>query len=210
MPILTTFNIDDTCFYCGCQAFYISYNSKKMRCVKTITQCPGFVKKAEESRQQRISIDDRRKHMKEMSKRGNSTLKRLHEDANWRRQKGHNISKSKSIIPVEQRSVWEAYENIVDRITRDSWIYHNDKINPLGLPRGTEYELDHKYSKHQGFLTNVPPEIIGHYSNLEMITRHSNRKKYNKCSITLEELYYNYGEYSTIPSDSPSSDTVIS
>lgn len=210
MPILTTFNIDDTCFYCGCQAFYISYNSKKMRCVEKITQCPGFVKKAEESRQQRISIDDRRKHMKEMSKRGNSTLKKLHEDPNWRRQKGYNISKSKSTIPVEQRSLWEAYENIVDRITRDNWIYHNNKINPLGLPRGTEYELDHKYSKCQGFLTNVPPEIIGHYSNLEMIPRHSNRKKYNKCSITLEELYHNYGEYSTIPSDSPSSETVTS
>jgi hypothetical protein len=188
MPILTTTNVNYTCFLCGSQAFYISVNSKQMRCVEKITQCPGHAKKAEATRQARMSKADRIKHMKTMSDRGNASLKELHTDANWRRQKGHNISKAKSTIPIEQRPLWEAYENIVDRITRDSWIYHNDKINPLGLPRGTEYELDHKYSKHQGFLNDVPPELIGHYSNLQMISRHSNRTKYNKCSIILEEL----------------------
>jgi hypothetical protein len=85
--------------------------------------------------------------------------------------------------------LWEAYENKVDRITRDSWIYHQSIINPLDLPRGNEYELDHKFSKHQGFINNIPPEIIGHHTNLQLIPRHSNRKKYNKCSITLEELF---------------------
>ena len=124
-----------------------------------------------------------------MSDKGNKRLAKLHTDEQWRRTKGNNVSKSKSTIPTDQQTNWIIYEGVVDRITRESWVYHNSKINPDNLPRGREYELDHKYSKHQGFLNNVPPEVIGHYSNLQMIPRHSNRKKYNKCSVTIDELY---------------------
>lgn len=189
MPKLTTITPDNTCFLCGSQAHYISFNSKQMRCVEKITQCTGFAKKAEASRQKNMSKEDRRAHMKLMSERGNKQLVDLHTNEQWRRNKGNNISKAKTTIPTDQKSDWIIYEGIVDRITRESWLYHNSKINPDNLPRGREYELDHKYSKHQGFLNNVPPEVIGHYSNLQMIPRHSNRKKYNKCSITLNELY---------------------
>ncbi len=188
MPKLNTTDNKYTCFMCGSQAFFISVNSKQTRCVDKITQCPGFVKKAEESKQARTSKKDRIKHMKIMSENGNARLKDLHANEDWRRQKGKNISHAKSTIPVDQRPLWEAYENIVDRITRESWIYHHDKINPLNLVRGKEFELDHKFSKNQGFLNNIDPKIIGHYTNLELIPRHSNRKKYNKCSITLTEL----------------------
>jgi hypothetical protein len=189
MPKLTTVDINNTCCLCGSQAYYISYNSKKLRCVEKITQCPGFVKKAEATRQQNITKEQRRAHMKQMSTRGNATLKKLHINEEWRRQKGQNISKAKSVIPAEQKPLWEAYENRVDRITRDSWVYHQTIINPMGLLRGKEYELDHKFSKHRGFLNNIPPEVIGHHTNLQLIPRYSNRKKYNKCSITLEELF---------------------
>ena len=189
MPKLTTITPDNTCFLCGSQAHYISFNSKQMRCVEKITQCTGFAKKAEASRQKNMSKEERRAHMKLMSERGNKRLVDLHSNEQWRRNKGNNISKAKTTIPTDRKSDWIIYEGIVDRITRESWLYHNSKINPDNLPRGREYELDHKYSKHQGFLNNVPPEVIGHYSNLQMIPRHSNRKKYNKCSITLNELY---------------------
>ena len=189
MPKLTTITPNNTCFLCGSQAHYISFNSKQMRCVEKITQCPGHAKKAEESRQKNMTKEERQAHMKKMSLRGNKKLAELHTDEKWRRTKGNNVSKAKTTIPVEQQSNWIIYEGIVDRITRESWMYHNSKINPENLPRGREYELDHKYSKHQGFLNNIPPEVIGHYSNLQMIPRHSNRKKYNKCSITIEQLY---------------------
>ena len=189
MPKLNNPTPNDTCFLCGCQAHWISFNSKQMRCVEKITQCTGFVKKAEASRQQNMTKEERRAHMKQMSLRGNKRLAELHTDEQWRRTKGDNVSKAKTTIPTEQQSDWIIYEGVVDRITRESWLYHNSKINPDNLLRGREYELDHKYSKHQGFLNNVPPEVIGHYSNLQMIPRHSNRKKYNKCSITIDQLY---------------------
>ena len=189
MPKLTNPNSNDTCFLCKKQAHWISFNSKKLRCVEKITQCSGFVKKAESTRQKNMTKEQRRAHMKQMSDKGNKRLAELHTDEQWRRTKGNNVSKSKSTIPTDQQTNWIIYEGVVDRITRESWVYHNSKINPDNLPRGREYELDHKYSKHQGFLNNVPPEVIGHYSNLQMIPRHSNRKKYNKCSVTIDELY---------------------
>lgn len=146
--------------------------------------------------------------MKIMSLNGNAKLKKLHEDSEWRKQKGNNISKSKSTIPEENLTLWKLYENKVDRITRDNWTYYSNIINPNNLPRGKEYELDHKFSKHAGFLSNVPPEVIGHYSNLELVPRYQNRRKHNKCSITIDKLYS--GINSIIPSDSPSSDTITS
>ena len=160
-----------------------------MRCVEKITQCPGFVKKAEASRQANTTPEQRRAHMKQMSINGNKKLAELHTNEEWRRKKGSNVSKAKTTIPENLKDAWATYEGIVDRITRESWIYHQNKINPNNLVRGNQYELDHMYSKHQGFLNNIPPEVIGHYANLKLITRHSNRKKYNKSSITLEELY---------------------
>lgn len=237
MPKLTTVNANNTCFLCGSQAFYISYNSKKMRCVEKITQCPGFVKKAEASRQNNMTAEERRSHMKKMSDRGNATLKELHTNSDWVAEKGSKISKavksrgghsginnpmySKShsidtkqklseraiernpacyanatktkiargiAIPKEQKTDWELYREQVLNHTYKSWQHHQDKINPLGLERGSEYELDHKFSITEGFKQGVNPAVIGHFSNLELIPKSVNRSKRIRCSITLEEL----------------------
>lgn len=237
MPKLTTDSVNYTCYLCGCQAHYISYNSKKMRCVEKITQCPGFIKKAEESRQRNMSKEQRRTHMKKMSNKGNAILKELHADQTWLTNKSNSISeavqrrgghagennpmfgKSHSLetkqilsnrannrnsdcylnatktkiarglaIPKEQKTKWELYREQVLAYTYKSWKHYQHKINPLGLVRGSEYELDHKFSITEGFKQNVDPEIIGHYSNLELLPKADNRSKRINCSITLEEL----------------------
>lgn len=241
MPKLTTVNANDTCFLCESQAFYISYNSKKMRCVEKITQCPGFIKKAEASRQQNMTAEDRRDHMKTMSQKGNAILKELHNNSDWVAKKGSNISeaiedrgghsginnpmygKSHSIdtkqklsnkasnrnpicyieatetkisrgiaIPKEQKSDWELYREQVLNCTYRSWRQYRDQINPLGLERGSEYELDHKFSITEGFKQGVDSAIIGHFANLELIPKSVNRSKRIRCSITLEELITAY------------------
>jgi hypothetical protein len=237
MPKLTTTNVNNTCYLCNCQAHYISYNSKKMRCVEKITQCPGFVKKAEASRQKNMSKEQRCAHMKKMSERGNTVLRELHTDQDWLATKRHNISKAvhkrgghagqsnpmfgknhsaetKKIlserannrnpecyldatetkiarglaIPKEQKTEWELYREQVLNYTYKSWKHHQNKINPLGLERGGKFELDHKFSITEGFKQNVDPQVIGHYSNLELLPKDDNRSKRIKCSITLEEL----------------------
>lgn len=241
MPKLNVVDTYNTCYLCGSQAFFISFNSKKMRCVEKITQCPGFVKKAEESRQKNMTTEERRAHMKRMSERGNAALKELHTDSEWVAKKGSRISeavksrgghsginnpmysKSHSIdtkqklskrankrdpvcyakatetkisrgiaIPKEQKTDWELYREQVLNHTYRSWQHHQNKINPFGLERGREYELDHKFSVTEGFKQGIDPAIIGHFSNLELIPKSVNRSKRIKCSITLGELIKGY------------------
>ena len=51
------------------------------------------------------------------------------------------------------------------------------------------HHIDHMYSISQGFLNNVPPKTIGHFSNLQMLPAVKNITKGSSCSITLEDLY---------------------
>lgn len=91
-------------------------------------------------------------------------------------------------IPKDQKEPFVLYKELVTKFTLRSWKKHQSIINPDGLSRGQEYELDHMYSITQGFIDNVPPEIIGNQHNLRLIPKFDNRSKRVKCSITLEEL----------------------
>ena len=238
MPKLFNPTPNDTCFYCGCQAYWISVNTKKMRCEERSQRCPAIVKKAQASRDANTTPEERAAHMKKMSEQGNAELKKLHSDPEWLANKSKKISeavekrgghggsnnpmfgrthkqstkrkqavkaqnrdpkcyeqatetkiKNGIAVPKHLKTDFELYEEKVDNITYTSWRWHQNKINPTNLPRGTDYELDHKFSKTAGFINNVPPEVIGHYANLELIPKNENRSKRTKCSITLRKLY---------------------
>lgn len=47
---------------------------------------------------------------------------------------------------------------------------------------------DHKFSVNEGFKQNVDPEIIRHPANCQLLRHNDNVSKFDKCSITLEEL----------------------
>lgn len=84
------------------------------------------------------------------------------------------------------------YKKIV--VNRSNTIYRNNKkiINPTDLEKGIKkYHLDHKYSIKQGFLNNIPIEIITHPCNLYMMWWKDNIKKQDRCDITLNELLNN-------------------
>jgi hypothetical protein len=91
-------------------------------------------------------------------------------------------------IPKDQKTEWEVYREKVHNHTRTSWQGYQVIINPLNLKRGSEYELDHKFSVTEGFKQGVSPSTIGHYANLELIPKDANRSKRINCSVTLEEL----------------------
>jgi len=52
--------------------------------------------------------------------------------------------------------------------------------------------LDHRFSKLNGYLNNVPPEIIGYWYNLEYLLASDNMSKNSDNSITLENLVDEY------------------
>lgn len=81
------------------------------------------------------------------------------------------------------------YKKVV--INRTITIYRNNQklINPGGLKRSKkEYHIDHLFSIKQGFLNNLPVEVISHPSNLHMIYYKENLTKQDNCWITLSDL----------------------
>jgi len=87
----------------------------------------------------------------------------------------------------QYKSEYEIYCRKVWKETYKSLKRYSKKIPNIEL-RSKKFHLDHKYSIHQGFQNNVNPIIIGHWKNLEIVESVKNLKKYNRCSITLENL----------------------
>jgi len=87
----------------------------------------------------------------------------------------------------------EEYFSLVTKITHRSYTKHIDEIDPLRL-RGESYHLDHRVSKLEGYLNNIPPQIIGDVSNLEIIPASTNMSKLHHSSITISELYESYNQ----------------
>ncbi len=101
---------------------------------------------------------------------------------------------NKRMVPVELLDDYREYVRLVNQITKKQPL---DTLNNIHL-RGVmgkdvdAHHIDHKVSIYDGFMNDVPPEIIGHICNLECIPGHDNIKKGNTSSMTIEQLYENY------------------
>jgi hypothetical protein len=81
------------------------------------------------------------------------------------------------------------YKKLV--INRTITVYRNNQnmINPNNLKRSKKsYHIDHLFSIKQGYINNLPIEILSHPCNLHMIYYKENLIKQDNCWITLEEL----------------------
>ncbi len=81
----------------------------------------------------------------------------------------------------------DSYYNEVMKYTERSYkkYFSNKK-------RGKTIHIDHIYSISAGFINKVPPEILGHCSNLRLINARYNVLKGAKCDKTLEQLFFDY------------------
>jgi len=96
-----------------------------------------------------------------------------------------------TITPKHLRSSKRLYYEAVGKFTGESWQNNFDQINPTRLNR-SQYDLDHIYSKHQGFKDNIPPYIIGHWTNLRMLSKSENSSKGSRCDKTSEQLFEDF------------------
>lgn len=64
-------------------------------------------------------------------------------------------------------------------------------IDPDGL-RSKDFHLDHIYSVTDGFINNVPINIISDITNLRIISDKDNYKKHKSSHKTITELYEDY------------------
>jgi hypothetical protein len=93
--------------------------------------------------------------------------------------------------PKHLRSLRRIYYDAVWKITEESWRDHFDAINPERQNR-TYNALDHIYSIQQGFRDSIPPYIIGHWTNLRVISLSENGIKGMRCDKTKEELFEDF------------------
>lgn len=93
--------------------------------------------------------------------------------------------------PKHLRSLRSLYVEAVRYYTKKNWLEHFNIINPKRLNR-SKNSLDHIYSVQMGFVNNIPPYIIGHYTNLRILPLSENSSKGLKCHKTLDELYADY------------------
>ncbi len=88
---------------------------------------------------------------------------------------------------------WKQYIQEVRKHTDWAWKNKNGFFRHYGEKRGrTDYHIDHEFSMLEGFRNNVPPEIIGHWTNLHMIPYIDNIRKRDQSTKTLETLYVFY------------------
>lgn len=76
-------------------------------------------------------------------------------------------------------------------------------IDPYRL-RSMDWVLDHVYSVNDGFINEIPLDVLCHWTNLELISKSSNSSKGSNSTKTLEELYERY--YASPTSSIPSPD----
>ena len=98
-------------------------------------------------------------------------------------EKNNKISISNRKIEIDKIKYFELYKIDVDKYTRLSLqMYDIENISK----RSKKFHLDHKYSKTDGFINNIPAEIIGHISNLEIVNQHYNSSKQHNSDIEIE------------------------
>ena len=97
--------------------------------------------------------------------------------------------------PRELLPAKDAYYDAVWRHTNKSWYDKWYEITDNGrITRGNENHLDHIFSISEGFKNSIPPEIIGHWTNLRLIDSTRNQKKRHRCDKTIEQLYEDFNQ----------------
>lgn len=112
------------------------------------------------------------------------------------KQKISQQSKEWHALTHKDKTALKLYYHEVRLATNKSWYANFYRLNNgIQNKRSRELHLDHIYSISEGFKNSVPPEIIGHWTNLQLLPKLSNSSKGAKCFKTIEQLYEDYNWY---------------
>lgn len=98
-------------------------------------------------------------------------------------------------VPLEDLTEFQIYKYHVQKFTKKSLKMFGD--NKFGLNwqdkifKWYKFSIDHNFSKKSGFFEKIPPCIIGHICNLEMILQTENASKQGNNNITIDVLLDN-------------------
>lgn len=144
----------------------------------------------------RIVVDRTKRNARSILKKSKQTCLEKYgvENGSQTKESRDKIYKSRikqGCTPREERSLRRLYYDAVWKFTEESWKQEFDKINPKRLNR-TYNALDHIYSIQQGFRELIPPYIIGHWTNLRVISLSENGIKGMRCDKNQFDLFNDF------------------
>jgi len=111
------------------------------------------------------------------------------EDKKKTREKMHQtMIKNGNCISQDEVDAFQWYIIQVRNLTEKNYRIYKYFINPNGLKRGRSIHLDHKVSIFNGFIFNLPIQLISSPFNLELLDSTKNLSKHINNSISIEEL----------------------
>lgn len=95
--------------------------------------------------------------------------------------------KNKRWLAPEDKKPFVAYRDAVRKLSNENFVKHFYEIENAKL-RGKGYDLDHIVSIYEGYLRQVPVEVMSSLANLRMILASINKKKSRKSEMSCEQL----------------------
>ena len=110
------------------------------------------------------------------------------------------ITRNGSYVGTSVLSDYRKYYHKVKLITKKqdiSSLINSEKRSGYNQGNDDPYQLDHQFSISKGFENSIPPYIIGHICNLEMLPSKINARKSSQCSISKEQLFAKFDQWQT-------------
>ncbi len=98
------------------------------------------------------------------------------------------------MVPIELLGEYREYYDSVVRITNKQDLSQLENIEKRGILGKDQdaHHVDHIVSIYDGFMNDVPPNVIGHLSNLQCIPGKQNIEKGNDSWMSINNLYERY------------------
>jgi hypothetical protein len=128
------------------------------------------------------------------NRKARETMKRLygeHYNPGWTEKAIQTRIDNGNMVPVELLDEYRDYYRNVQLTTKKQKLNGLKNIKKRGV-LGKDYDahhIDHIVSIYDGFMNDVPSEIIGNICNLQCIPAKDNITKGNDSWMTIEELY---------------------
>ncbi len=155
--------------------------SGKYTCTKISQQCPAYKLKQSEQTTIWWAEDLKSAERKnQQSKRAKAYTTKQREQQLIKQKK----TKQKKLLSIADTFEKRQYSRIVIYHSRNTYELHKEKLNPHNLIISrNEYHLDHKVSRHVGFLLNIPIQYMYSIHNLCLLRSKQNASKSIKCSL---------------------------
>lgn len=169
---------------CGGLANYTTTNNT-YTCSEKYSQCPAHIEKLSKSAKESWDNDPKRKENMKVNGPMSTTEAR---------EKISSIQKAKwkqrlVITENEAPHDMKQYKRLVHNLSQRTYRENIETINPNNFTISrTTYHLDHKVSKHVGWLLHIPAKYLASVENLELLPSTINEGKGAKCSIKPSDL----------------------